>query len=73
MPNFTHTHIEKHLILEKEKLPDKKNSRCNKAQKRWIQIVQSTRPLEANGYWGSWEKCKPRGVWGHAPPDNFKI
>ena len=23
MPNFTHTHIEKHLILEKEKLPDK--------------------------------------------------
>ena len=23
MPNFTHTHIEKHLILEKKKLPDK--------------------------------------------------
>ena len=21
------------------------------------------RPSEANGYWGGWQKCKPRGVY----------
>ena len=38
-----------------------------------------TRPSEANGYWGggggggSWQQWKPKEVWGHAPPDDFKI
>ena len=41
MPNFTHTHIEKHLILEKEKLPDKKPADAIKYTKKWIQIIQS--------------------------------
>ena len=33
MPHFTHTHIEKHLILEKEKLPDKKPADAIKHKK----------------------------------------
>ena len=36
------------------------------------------RPSEANdivggGGGGGWQQWKPRGIWGHAPPDNFKI
>ena len=34
-----------------------------------------SRPSEANGIGGGggWQQWKPRGAWGHAPPDNFKI
>ena len=41
MPNFTHTHIEKHFILEKEKLPDKKPADAIKHKKGGYRVFKA--------------------------------
>ena len=41
MPNFTHTHIEKHLVLEKEKLPDKKPADAIKHKKGGYRLFKA--------------------------------
>ena len=41
MPNFTHTHIEKHLILEKEKLPEKKPADAIKHKKDGYRLFKA--------------------------------
>ena len=35
--------------------------------------MQGRRKQMGIGGGGGWQQWKPRGVWGHAPPDNFKI
>ena len=41
MPNFTNTHIKKHLILEKEKLPDKKTADAIKHKKGGYRLFKA--------------------------------
>ena len=61
MPNFTHTHIEKHLILE-EKLPDKKPADAIKHKKDGYRLfkAQDRRKQMDIGGGGALGACTPR-------------
>ena len=45
---------------------------CNHFDALFICKAVGSKWILGGGGGGGWQQWKPRGVWGHAPPDNFK-